>query len=313
MKTANFIGTCVNCFDEDGDCVIRGLYNDINDFAVHEENADNISKAEFTDAVGWVDEELCKSIGRKREYQSDGGRVYMIYDVKADVHYFFAPLSVGVLRNPGNDVPKLIAKMISEYNRTPYQINNGDCDIFAKSLKRRIPSLQDWQIENWKDHALHVLKLSTVARKTGISLKVLEELNLDHAWVYDRKSKKNYDAESPDGVEDPILLMYFQRKLASATVKRNPTYQITKRQLSNAKSLNVTIKPSTNPKKKLDVFQSQHKLCSIGATGYMDYDLYLADGDKQLADKRRKLYKSRHESDRHRVGSPGFFADKILW
>lgn len=100
-------------------------------------------------------------------------------------------------------------------------------------------------------------------------------------------------------------------------------YKPTARQISNARSLGVIIKPSTNQKKKLDVFQRQHdpgdiryaivKLCSIGAAGYMDYDLYLANGDKTYADKRRMLYKARHENDRHIVGSPGFFADRILW
>lgn len=28
---------------------------------------------------------------------------------------------------------------------------------------------------------------------------------------------------------------------------------------------------------------------------------------------RRKLYKARHEKDRHIVGTAGWFADKILW
>jgi hypothetical protein len=35
--------------------------------------------------------------------------------------------------------------------------------------------------------------------------------------------------------------------------------------------------------------------------------------EKGHANKRRKLYKQRHNSDRHKVGSNGWYADKILW
>jgi hypothetical protein len=34
---------------------------------------------------------------------------------------------------------------------------------------------------------------------------------------------------------------------------------------------------------------------------------------KEYADKKRKAYKTRHEKDRHKRGSAGFYADKILW
>jgi len=34
---------------------------------------------------------------------------------------------------------------------------------------------------------------------------------------------------------------------------------------------------------------------------------------KEYADERRRLYKMRHEKDRNKVGSPGFYADKLLW
>jgi hypothetical protein len=49
-----------------------------------------------------------------------------------------------------------------------------------------------------------------------------------------------------------------------------------------------------------------------------DYPTYLAKEkkgsyEKGYADKRRKLYKDRHEKDRKVVGSNGYYADKILW
>jgi hypothetical protein len=49
-----------------------------------------------------------------------------------------------------------------------------------------------------------------------------------------------------------------------------------------------------------------------------DYPTYLEKEkkgyyEKGYANKRRKLYKERHEKDRHIVGSNGYYADKILW
>jgi hypothetical protein len=35
--------------------------------------------------------------------------------------------------------------------------------------------------------------------------------------------------------------------------------------------------------------------------------------EKGTAEKRRKLYKIRHESDRKKIGTNGYYADKILW
>jgi hypothetical protein len=86
-----------------------------------------------------------------------------------------------------------------------------------------------------------------------------------------------------------------------------------------AKQLGVEIKPSSNKKKKLDVFNKQgKKLASIGALGMNDYPTYMEleknkKVEKGTAEKRRKLYKNRHESDRKKVGTNGYFADKILW
>jgi hypothetical protein len=90
-------------------------------------------------------------------------------------------------------------------------------------------------------------------------------------------------------------------------------YKITARQKRNAEALGVTIKPSTNKSKKIDVFKNGKKIASIGAMGYMDYELYLNSLGKEYADERRKLYKIRHANNRNKIGTPGFFADRILW
>ena len=90
-------------------------------------------------------------------------------------------------------------------------------------------------------------------------------------------------------------------------------YKITQYSQKRAKKLNVTIKRSTNPKKKLDVFKHGTKIATIGATGYGDYPTFIKREGIQSAKTHRKHYKRRHEKDRHVRGSNGFYADQILW
>ena len=90
-------------------------------------------------------------------------------------------------------------------------------------------------------------------------------------------------------------------------------YRITNRQRSNAKKLGVEIKPSKVKGKKIDVFKNGEKIASIGARGYNDYDIYLRTKSKAYADERRRMYKSRHQKNRLRRGTAGFYADRILW
>lgn len=80
-----------------------------------------------------------------------------------------------------------------------------------------------------------------------------------------------------------------------------------------AKKLGVRIQVSTKPDKKLDVFSKKgEKLASIGAAGMGDYPTFRAV-NRELGEWKRKHYKMRHERDRHTVGTPGYYADKILW
>jgi hypothetical protein len=91
-------------------------------------------------------------------------------------------------------------------------------------------------------------------------------------------------------------------------------YKITARQRLKAQLYGVKIKPSTNKKKKIDVFDlSGNKIAEIGAAGYMDYEMYIKTKGKAFAEERRRLYKIRHKDNRNKIGTPGFFADRILW
>ena len=73
-----------------------------------------------------------------------------------------------------------------------------------------------------------------------------------------------------------------------------------------AKRLGVSVRPSAVKNKKLDVYKEGKKVASIGDIRYSDY---LQHGDAE----RRRRYKKRHESNRHKVGSPGYYSDQILW
>jgi len=91
------------------------------------------------------------------------------------------------------------------------------------------------------------------------------------------------------------------------------TYQIKQYTRDQAKKLNVTVRPSTNKNKKIDVFKDNKKIASVGARSYSDYPTYMETKGKKVADQRRRLYKIRHDNTRHIKGSPSYYADRLLW
>jgi len=69
-------------------------------------------------------------------------------------------------------------------------------------------------------------------------------------------------------------------------------YTIKPRQKRAAKRLGVTIKPSTDSKKKLDVFDKDNKkISSIGAIDYLDYASYIKTNGLKYADNRKRYIK----------------------
>jgi len=92
------------------------------------------------------------------------------------------------------------------------------------------------------------------------------------------------------------------------------SYTITQYTKKQATKLGVIVKPSTVQGKKLDVYNKKgEKLASVGAIGYGDYPTFIKTKGKEYADVRRRMYKIRHQKDRHKRGSAGFYADKLLW
>lgn len=90
-------------------------------------------------------------------------------------------------------------------------------------------------------------------------------------------------------------------------------YSITKYTYNKAKKLNVRVKKSSNKTKKIDVYKNNIKIASIGANGMNDYPTYINKCGIKYAKTRRKLYKKRHDNDRHRKWTNGWLADKLLW
>ena len=90
-------------------------------------------------------------------------------------------------------------------------------------------------------------------------------------------------------------------------------YNITPYTYKQAKKLGVSVKPSTNKTKKIDVFRKNKKIASVGANGMNDFPTYIQKRGMKFAKTRRRLYKIRHESDRHVKNSNGYWSSNLLW
>jgi hypothetical protein len=83
---------------------------------------------------------------------------------------------------------------------------------------------------------------------------------------------------------------------------------------ARAKQLKVIVKSSDKKTKKIDVYdKSGNFLVSVGSHGSLDYPYYKKFYGKIYADERKRLYKLRHQKDRLVKGSPGYYADQLLW
>ena len=91
------------------------------------------------------------------------------------------------------------------------------------------------------------------------------------------------------------------------------SYTITSYTRSKARALGVQVKLSKNKKKKLDVFKNGKKVASVGSRGMGDFPTFKKTKGIVFAKKRQKAYKARMEKNRKKVGSPGYYADKLLW
>ena len=119
-----------------------------------------------------------------------------------------------------------------------------------------------------------------------------------------------------------------------------PKYSITNYTRKQAKKIGVTVKQSHKADKKIDVYMPWRKaqriatlspnrmpngvlkgtrlkkdklIASVGANGMNDFPTYIRKRGLKYAKTRRRLYKMRHEKDRHEKWTNGWLADKLLW
>jgi len=94
-----------------------------------------------------------------------------------------------------------------------------------------------------------------------------------------------------------------------------PRYTIRRYTYNKAKRLGLSVKPSTNKTKKIDVYNETtgEKIASVGANGMNDYPTYIQKRGPKYAKTRRRLYRIRHEKDRQVKMSNGWLSDKLLW
>jgi hypothetical protein len=89
-------------------------------------------------------------------------------------------------------------------------------------------------------------------------------------------------------------------------------YEITDWTKKRAKELGYKVKPSSNPKKKIDVFKDSKKIGTVGQKTYGDYGTYLKSKGKDFADKKRKGYLARTKWC-DKAGSNCRLARDLLW
>ena len=74
-------------------------------------------------------------------------------------------------------------------------------------------------------------------------------------------------------------------------------YVITPYTKAKAKKAGLVVKPSQRKNKKIDVYQGEEYLVSIGDVRYPDYPTYLKEQGAKVANERRRLYHLRHTDD----------------
>jgi hypothetical protein len=89
-RPKGFVGTCVNCFDEDGRCIVPDLpWDDVSRFAVADERAAEITREAFL-AKAHVPEDLAFLLEGRYVAYIDMEGVLAIHELDEDVHYLFA-------------------------------------------------------------------------------------------------------------------------------------------------------------------------------------------------------------------------------
>ena len=79
------------------------------------------------------------------------------------------------------------------------------------------------------------------------------------------------------------------------------TYIISSYTRRRARVLGVAVRRSTTKNKKIDIIKNgKEVVASVGDSRYKDYPSLIRTKGKEKADKRRRLYKMRHNKYRHK-------------
>lgn len=86
-----YLGSCGNIFDPiTGMCDI-GIFTDVSDFAYKDENAIKITKSDFLVYVRHIPLNIKRALKKhKLEYLFYNNNIFVIYDTKDNMHYFFS-------------------------------------------------------------------------------------------------------------------------------------------------------------------------------------------------------------------------------
>jgi len=167
------------------------------------------------------------------------------------------------------------------------------------SGKKDNTGLTAWFKENWKDIG-----------------------GLDYPVYRPTKRVNKNTPLTPDEIDPKNLLQQILLKQQYKGDKNLPAfegkgvgeYKIDPYAYKQAEKLGVKIKPSKTKFKKIDIYDYNNQfIMSIGDTRYNDWRSYIKEKGQEYADKRRRLYKIRHEKNRHKLGTASYYADQILW
>jgi len=99
--------------------------------------------------------------------------------------------------------------------KSPYEINNGDCEEFAMEVLSDLGGYSDntfeFTTENFSDE-WRVIQPGFKSDFGELPESVKKEIDLPgHVWIYHKD--RHYDAEAPDGVKNFLNLPIFKRKI----------------------------------------------------------------------------------------------------
>ena len=98
-EKALYLGSCVDSFDRDGECLQEELgWSSVSDFACAEENAQEVEAEEFQSYIPIDIVNL--TTGHKVKYLMTEDNILMLYDLEDDVHYFFLNPTMECVQTP---------------------------------------------------------------------------------------------------------------------------------------------------------------------------------------------------------------------